>query len=326
MTNMAATLAEQVAVDPAGPDRFVSRVNPGKMGNAADIAYGGCAIGVAIQAAYQTVGPAYLLYTAMGNYLGPAFVDRKLLCSVRRLRDTRTFATRQVELSQELDDGSVRICMSVLADFQVKEKASMLEFSAPPMRKYSPVDKCPSTVEVVSSMVEKGLLRRELAALYKTIFGMKDRFMETRLCPEGVPAQNLLGMTKSGTDQDHLPLTSKTWADWTRLHHPTPVLSDKFAALGFLMDEALSFLPLTLSNRPLYDAGACSSLDFAIRFFTSDFDLNKWNFREMNSVAGRDGRTYSEARYWDSEGNMIANMTQQSIMRPRPGEGIKASL
>lgn len=324
---MAATLTEQIAVDPAGPDKFVSRVNPGKMGNAANIAYGGCAIGIAIQAAYQTVGPAYLLYTVMGNYLGPAFIDRKLLCSVRRLRDTRTFATRQIELSQELDDGSVRICMSVLADFQVKEKASMLEFSAPPMQKYSPVEKSTETMELVSTMVEKGVLRKELAGMYRTNFGMKVRFMETRLCPEGVPAQNLMGMAKSGTSQDHLPLTSKTWADWTRVRHPTSGPSDKFAALGFIMDEALSFLPLTLSNRPLYDAGACSSLDFALRFFTSEFDLSQWNFREMNTVAGRDGRTYSEARFWDSKGNMIADMTQQSIMRPKPGEGIiKASL
>lgn len=324
---MAATLAEQVGVDPSGPDRFVSRANPGRMGNAANIAYGGCAIGLAIQAAYQTVGPAYLLYTAMGNYLGPAFTDRKILCSVRRLRDTRTFATRQVELSQVLDDGSTRMCMSVLADFQVKEKASMLEFSAPPMREYSPPDKCAETKEVAAAMVEKGLLRRELAEMYKTTFGMKNRFMETRLCPEGVPAQNLMGMAKSGTDQDHLPITSKTWADWTRVRHPTNGATDKFAALGFIMDEALSFLPLTLSNRPLYDAGACSSLDFAIRFFTSEFDLSQWNFREMNTVAGRGGRTYSEARFWDQEGNMVADMTQQSIMRPKPGEGkIKASL
>lgn len=315
---MAASLAEQVAVDRTGENTFVSRVNPCRMGNAANIAYGGCAIAIAIQAACQTVKPGYLPYTVMGNYLGPALIDRPLLCSVARLRDTRTFATRQVHLSQKLDDGSTRMCMSVLADFQVREKASMYEYSAPPQRKYSPLEECVPTPKLVESMADKGLLPREQADLFKIMFGVKMRFMESRLCPEGVSGQNLSGLAKVPTDQDHLTMTEKTSADWTRVRHPTAELSDKFAALGFVMDEALSFLPLTMSGKALYDAGACSSLDFAIRFFTAEFDVTQWLFREWKTIAGRDGRTYSESRMWDEKGNMIANMTQQSILRPKP--------
>ena len=322
---MASTLAEQVAVDPTGEDTFVSRVNPGRMGNAANIAYGGCAIAIAIQAAFQTVRSGYLPYSVMGNYLGPAFIDRPLLCSVRRLRDTRTFATRQVYVSQELDDGSTRMCMAVLADFQVREKASMYEYSAPPVKKYSPLEKCVPTPKLVESMAERGLMPREQADLFTIMFGMKARFMESRLCPEGVSGQNLSGLAKVKTDQDHLPITERTSADWTRVRHATPHLSDKFAALGFMMDEALSFLPLTLNGKALYDSAACSSLDFAIRFFTAEFDLTRWLFREWNTIAGRDGRTYTESRMWDEEGNMVADMTQQSILRPKPGH-VKANL
>lgn len=322
---MAASLAEQVAVEPSGPDAFVSRANPGRMGNAANIAYGGCAIAIALQAAFQTVRPGYLPYTVMGNYLGPAFTDRPLLCSVRRLRDTRTFATRQVDVSQELDDGTVRLCMAVLADFQVREKASMYEYSAAPLRKYSPVEKCLDAGKLVESMVDKGHLPRELGRLFTIMYGMKARFMESRLCPEGVSGQNLVGAAKRRTDQDHLRITDKTSADWTRVRHPIPHLSSRFAALGFIMDETLSFLPLTHTNKALHDAAACSSLDFAVRFFTADVDLSRWHFREWNTIAGRDGRTYTESRMWDEEGNMVANMTQQSILRPKPGQP-KASL
>ncbi|KAL2109486.1 hypothetical protein VUR80DRAFT_2366 [Thermomyces stellatus] len=295
------------------------------MGNAANIAYGGCAIAIAIQAAFQTVKPGYLPYSVMGNYLGPAFIDRPLFCSVRRLRDTRTFATRQVYVSQKLDDGSTRMCMAVLADFQVREKATMYEYSAPALKKYSPVDKCIPTPQLAESMADKGLLSREQADLFNIMFGMKSRFMESRLCPEGVSGQNLGGLAKVPTSQDRLRVTEKTSAEWTRVRHPTPRLSDKFAALGFMMDEALSFLPLTLNGKTLYEATACSSLDFAMRFFTAEFDLNQWLFREWNTVAGRDGRTYSESRIWDLQGNMVANMTQQSILRPKP-DHVKANL
>ena len=319
---MAATLAQQVAVDRTGPDEFESRTNPGRMGNTKNIAYGGCAIANAIHAAFQTVPPGYLPYTVMGNYLGPALTDRKLLCSVRRLRDTRTFATRQVYLSQEMDDGSVRMCMSVLADFQVREKASMYEYSAPPRIKYSPVEQCEPADKLAERMVAEGRLSSELVKLGAVMFGMKNRFMESRFLPEGVAGQNLQGLVKTRTTQDDLHVTDKTSADWTRVRHPLPLLADKFAALGFIMDEALSFLPLTHDGRPLYDSAACSSLDFAIRFFTPDLDLTRWSLREFETIAARDGRTYSESRMWDAEGNMLASMTQQSIMRPKPGQAM----
>ena len=82
------------------------------------------------------------------------------------------------------------------------------------------------------------------------------------------------------------------------------------------MDGALSFLPLAHNAMFLDDAGACSSLEFAFRLFDTDLDLTRWHLREMKTVTGGNGRTYSESRLWDSEGNMVANMTQQSILRP----------
>jgi acyl-CoA thioesterase II len=323
---MAHTLAEQVALDQTGPDTFVSRVNPLHMGNAANIAYGGCAIGLAIQAACKTTKPGYFLYTALGTYLGPALTDRRVHCSVRRLRDTRTFATRQVELSQVQDDGTTRLCMAILADFQVREPASMYAYSAPPRRAYSAPDACPDSKAAAAAMVARGLLTPEGERQFGVMHGRKDRFMETRLCPEGVAAQNLSGLVPDvKTTQDGLAATEKTTANWTRVRHAMPDPNDRYAGLGFIMDEALSFWPLTLHNKGLHDAAACSSLDFSLRFFREDFDLTKWHLREWVTIAAAGGRTYTESRLWDEDGNMVADMTQQSILRPKPGL-IKASL
>ena len=90
------------------------------------------------------------------------------------------------------------------------------------------------------------------------------------------------------------------------------------------MDAAISSVPLIHSHKFLDDAAACSSLDFALRIFSNDINLNDWHLREEATVTGAEGRTYTEARLWDRDGNMIASMTQQCIMRPKPG--IKSSL
>lgn len=314
---MATTLQEQIGVEELGGDEFVSRVNPARMGNAQNIAYGGCALGAGISAACSTVSPEYLLYSATGNYLGPALTDRGLKCSVRRVRDTRTFATRLVEVSQDQDDGRPRLCMIMLADFQVKEAASLLVYSAPPSMAYSPVEKCPDSRERAWEMVREGIIPEKIAKLYIATFGFNNVFFETRLTPEGVASNNLYGVArKAKTPQDHLPFTSRTSADYFRARRPVDRKSDVFASLGFVLDGAVSFIPLTHSQKFLDEASACSSLDFALRFFTGEINLGDWHLREIKTVVGRDGRTFTEARLWDSDGNMVANMTQQSIMRP----------
>ncbi|KAA8902539.1 hypothetical protein TRICI_005900 [Trichomonascus ciferrii] len=315
---MASTIEEQLSVEEVGKDEFVSKFNPGRMGNMNNIAYGGCTIGVGIEAATQTVPDKYFLYSAMGNYLGPALTDRKIKCSVRRVRDTRTFATRIVELGQEQDDGKLRLCMTMLADFQIKEKASLLEYSAPPARSYSSVEKCQNAIENIDNFVKKGLVPEAVAEIYKGQFELMGRFFDVRTTPEGVVSHNLNGLVKDAkTPQDGLALTSKTSADWFRCRHS---IRGEYAALSFVLDGYLSFLPLAHSNMFLNDAAACSSLDFALRFFTTDIDPTQWYMREMKTIASGNGRTYSETRLWDKQGNMVADMTQQSILRPMPDE------
>jgi len=64
-------------------------------------------------------------------------------------------------------------------------------------------------------------------------------------------------------------------------------------------------------------------LDFALRVFSNDVDFSAWHFKEMKTSVGAEGRTYSEARMWDENGSMVASMTQQSILRPRPAKAVK---
>lgn len=87
-------------------------------------------------------------------------------------------------------------------------------------------------------------------------------------------------------------------------------------------------MPLSHNHQFLDDSGACSSLDFALRVFTNDLDMSKWHYREMNTITGGIGRTFSEARLWDNGGErrMVALMTQQAILRPPAKPKAKSAL
>ncbi|KAK6850140.1 hypothetical protein PG995_013973 [Apiospora arundinis] len=329
---MASTINEQTAIEEIGPGQFRSMFNPGRMGNAKPIAYGGCTLGVATRAAYMAVPPTHHLYSLVGHYHGPATTTEKLVCTVYNTRSTKSFSTRRVvvqqaqPISSKSNSGTgagqqmqLRTCMELIADFHVEEPAApRMTYSAPPSRPYAgPSDQSetPAVLESALSATEAAIVERS-----REVFALNERFFQTRPCREGVAAQNLNGLLRDRpTTQDALPLTDRTSAEWLRNREPdlrTP--ADQAAALAFCLDGGLSFLPLSLDHAWLDEVSACSSLDFAMRLMDPHPDFNRWHLRERKTVAGGSGRTYSEGRMWDEEGNLIAIMSQQSIMRPNP--------
>jgi acyl-CoA thioesterase II len=316
----ASTIAQFLAVRKINKDEYESLYNPERMGNTAPIAYGGCTVGIAVAAAYQTIRPGFHAYSMLGHYLGPAMVDRKLFATVRRVRDTKTFSTRSVEVSQVLDDGSRRVCVTMLADFQIQEPKDLLNYSTPPSRKWEHWSKALTTDQVKDKFVAEGKLTKDVAEGFKRLFGLKARYFDERVCQNSLFKQVFNGILKHlPTTQDHLPLTERISADWFKTKEKFEKESENVSSLAFIMDAALSFLPLTHNHLFLDDAGACSSLDFALRVFDNHVDIGNWHLREMRTTTAREGRTYSAARIWDEQGKMVAEMTQQSILRTKPG-------
>ncbi|KAF2264694.1 acyl-CoA thioesterase II [Lojkania enalia] len=317
MSTKSRSLTKTLAFKGIGKNEFETAYPPERMGNTANIAYGGYALATAAKAAALSVPQGYHLYSIMGNYLGPALTDRPLRSSVRTIRQTRTFATRQVEVSQKQDDGSIRACLIALADFQVAEPA-MLEFSIPPSKAYSGPEGLQALPAHRKHLVDTGKISQQLADMHSKSFGVSEGLYETRPCPEGIFYSNLTGLAKTlPTPQDSLPITEKSTADWLRSLFPLPSLVDNVANLAFVMDGAVSFAPLSFSKMFLDDAGACSSLDFALRLFKRDIKMEEWHLKEWTTKVGAEGRTFSEARLWDKEGNCVACMSQQSILRPK---------
>ena len=347
------TLCEQIGLRRLNPDNvaqpaiehFISTHNPARLGNNVPIAYGGCTLGIAIHAACQSIWSDsspnldFRLYSVLGHFLGPALVDRSLACEVSRVRESRSFKTRRAILTQTYDDGSVRECLALTADFMKIEKDVEMEYSAPPAGNRgnggeyftSPELGPENTItpqELAAELLASGQATEREVKTFNSMFGLMIKFFEPRLCRDGVGGQNLGGMAKgvrTSQDRDGLGVTEKTTIEWLRAQQTLTTEAENMAALGFVMDGGLSFLPLIHGGEGKFldDVGACSTLDFSIRMFqTGDekLEMDKWKLKERRTIAAAGGRTYTEARLWNERGKMMASMTQACILRPKPKE------
>ncbi|KAJ8606466.1 hypothetical protein MRB53_040925 [Persea americana] len=245
------TMAVQLAVDAVAgsQDTFTSRVFPKRLGNAQPIAYGGCTAGLAVHSACKTVPNMKHICCIIH---GPTKIDRHVICRVMRTRDTKTFSSRRVVAYQTQDDGTERTCLDILVDFHVLEP-ELFRYSATLARHYGTGPTDPETTasypELADRLVKLGHLDKKLAAANKKMFAMAEAFFQTRHCLDGVAGQNLMGYAKQvKTTQAHLPITERTSAEWLKTREPLRDEAENAAALAFIMDGGLSFLPLNLNN------------------------------------------------------------------------------
>ncbi|KAK7429416.1 hypothetical protein QQZ08_004008 [Neonectria magnoliae] len=316
---MALRLSDQVAIEQLQPGEYVSKLLPIRMGNSLPIAYGGCTASIAVSAACASAPEGLSLYSVLGHFLGPASTDQKLYCSVTNTRDTRSFATRRVQVRQKQKDGQFRVCLELIADFHAPEPSTLV-YSAPPLSNWPKPDDCSTTREHAEALRARGEITQEQLEDFANSFGVSESLFETKHCVNGVAGQNLAGAAKDIiTTQDDRHITAKTSAEWQRTREKLVSPAQNLAALSFLMDGALSFLPLTHHHLWFDDVAACSTLDFALRIFTADVKLDAWHIRERATSRGGSGRTFSEGKLWDEKGNMVASMSQQSILRMKKG-------
>ncbi|GAB1191978.1 hypothetical protein APSETT444_001162 [Aspergillus pseudonomiae] len=312
---MASTLAEHISIHKVR-DHYVSTYLPQRMGNSAPIGYGGYAISLAIHAAYKSSPEGFHLYSAFGHFLRATSTEMNIICTPIQLRKTKSFATYRVTVEQQTEpNGASRLCMELLADFH-KDEPAVLTYTTQPTRAYSHWQDCVPWDQILVNNVTAGKITAEQSELFNKLFGLSRNLYEGRPCPEGITSQNLMGLLKSvESSQDDLPVTEKTSADWLRVKHPLQTEGEHVASLGFMMDGLLSFLPLVHSHLFFEDVDACSSLDFALRVFSPSAKVDDWHLREASSSRAGHGRTYSESKLWDEEGNLVACMSQQSILR-----------
>lgn len=80
------------------------------------------------------------------------------------------------------------------------------------------------------------------------------------------------------------------------------------------MDKGLGYIPALHKGYHPSQASACASLDFSLRFFEHEFDLEDWNYTEQKNFVASHARAFNEGRVWESSGRILACMTQQTIL------------
>lgn len=313
------TLMKLTAVNEISDNVFASESFPQTLGNILPIGYGGCTTAIAVRSAYQTVDDGFHAISVLGSFHGPTKVDRNLKCHVFKTRQTRTFATRRVVVSQTQDDGSDRMCAEMFVDFHVSENGPF-EYSTPPSKEYriQPLDpqKTATGSEVAYELVEKGRLHKKVADFQLKAYSMTESLYEIRMCRDGVFGQNCWGTAKNlVTAQDDRKIYDKTSADWFRAREQLNTEADNVAALAWHLDGGLSFMPLFHDHKSLFDAGPATTLDFALRILRPEVRTDAWLLRELKTIGAHGARTYSESRVWNEAGEMVAVMTQTCICR-----------
>lgn len=355
---MSSNFLQLIRLKRTSPTTFVSLSMSERMGNLAPFAFGGqmeldskirvrclrpdpagCVLALAVNAAHlnlpQSPAAPLAIYSMLGHFLGPNKTDRHVKLVVEDVRTTRTFATRRVVVSQVQDDGSERSTLAVTLDFMATSPSSVLQYStiAPSLPHHSTVE---PYLDSLDTRVAAGKLPATVASSFKTLFGLMYKMMDVKMPDQSAFGQNAWGLAKhEATSQDGLPLTSKRSAHWLRCkmdlaapplpstgEDAEPISSQAANAsmAAFALDYALAFIPLSFSNQFLSDVGACSTLDFALRFHSDVLDMRQWHIEEIRTVAGDHGRTYSEGALWGEDGKLVATMTQQSVLRPLPDQ------
>ncbi|KAK1140287.1 hypothetical protein N8T08_010489 [Aspergillus melleus] len=299
------SLKQQIAVQPLGPGLFRSVNNPTRMGALSEFVFGGNTIAIAVNAAHQTLDSKYHLYSICGYFIRPAITDRKLLCHVESIRDSKSFKTRQIRVSQSTDDGSVKLCLIAFADFHIEEPRSVVTYSTPPGI-ISSSDVLSHTNSTTTTSIKKN------SGLYRNI----GCFFDLKPIPDNNPS-------REGAEQnlgaDSIPSApSMVTKEMFRMSEPLDNEAEQVSALAFYTDKGLAYLPAVHGRQDLWQASACATLEFSLRIFAHGLNLRNWHFSEQKTLVAGNARAFSEGRVWDENGSLVASMTQQTIFRPGP--------
>lgn len=241
--------------------------------------FGGQMIGQALAAATRTVnGP--LAHSLHGYFLRTANPSLAIDFKVRRVRDSRSFATRQVDAYQE---GREIFCM--FASFNKAETGPAHQFDMPQVPP-------PETLAKLTDLPHD--LRRDR---------VEKRLIDIRPVDFEAIAR---GKAEQGVQQTWMRVPG-TLPDDPALHRA--VLA--YASDSRLWDTAL----LTLGRRCLDpDMLHSASIDHAVWFHRA-FRADEWLLFHQESTSIADARGYNRGSVYTRDGRLVASVSQENLIR-----------
>jgi acyl-CoA thioesterase-2 len=249
--------------------------------------FGGQVLAQALIAARHTIGEEREAHSLHGYFILPGDVARPIVYFVDRLRDGKSFTTRQVT---GIQDGNA--IFSMAASFQVAEKGVEHQF---PMPDVPPPESLVDDLELIRGVADR--LPERLRAVYT-----QDRPIEFRPVDPVDPFE-----------PETRPPTRYMWfraverlADEAVLHQAVLAYASDYGLL------ATALLPhgLTYQNRRLQAA----TLDHTI-WFHRPFRVDDWLLYAMDAPVAAGGRGFTRGSIFTRAGELVASVAQEGLMR-----------
>ena len=240
--------------------------------------FGGQVVGQALVAATRTVD-GLLAHSLHGYFLRAANPAVAIDFKVRRIRDGRSFATRQVDAYQE---GQEIFCM--FASFNKAETGLTHQFAMPQVPP-------PESLAKLTDLPENA--RRDL---------LENGLIEMRPVDFEAVAH---GKVNDGVQQIWLRVSGPL-SDDPALHR---------AALAYASDRTLwDTAVLTLGRRCMDADLQVSSLDHAVWFHRA-FRADEWLLFHQESPSVADGRGFNRGSIYSRDGRLVASVAQEGLIR-----------
>jgi len=251
--------------------------------------FGGQVIGQALVAAGRTV-PDRTVHSLHAYFLRPGDPKTPIIYNVERTRDGKSFSTRRVTAIQH---GKPIFDMS--ASFQITEPGLEHAIEMPDV---PTPDKLPTEVELNALFIDK--MPASMKAYWE-----RERPIELR----PVDYNRFASREKKAPRQD-------VWFRATGKIGDDPLLNQ--CVLAYASDFTLLDTALIAHGKYIFDMDLqLASLDHAL-WFHRPFRSDEWLLYSQDSPSSQGARGFCRGNIFNQAGELVASVTQEGLMRPRP--------
>ncbi len=294
-------LVRLLTVEKRASDIYRGNPQQGGMGRV----FGGQVLAQALQAAQASVPSAKTAHSLHAYFLRGGVEGPPIEYRIERDFEGRSFANRRVVAAQEGEDGTSVPILNLTASFQVPE--SGLEHLDAPMPDVAPPEDLRTDMEARRAMVET--IGDRLTEAQRALM-LRPRPIEMRTVDR-------LHWMNSEPKEPHAhswfrtcaPITGA--ADTPDLHRAIITYASDYTLLG------TSALPHGLSWMRGELVGA--SLDHAL-WFHAPARADEWLLYVTDSPWSGGGRGFNRGRIFNREGQLVASVAQEGMMRRRKGK------
>ena len=301
-------IASSIVIEKLDTDLFLSSnfVRPFPSRNSV---YGGQIIGQALVAAHRTLEQDFHCHSFHSYFLVAGDPTVPAIYHVDRIRDGRSFATRNVIVKQK-----GRAIFSVMVSFHRPEQSRIIHQKSMP--DVPPPEKCVSREEYLNGLLKKAeaegneSLKKNVQDALKLmsvsiVDGTMSPLIEVRYVdPEDSSLCSLFGVERQAKE----PITRF----WFRSNN---LLPDDLWTHQCVAACASDHGILSVVTKPLVlPYSMMTSLDHSM-WFHSPFRADEWLLYDVHSTKAESGRALAHGSIYKQSGELVMSVTQEGLLR-----------